>query len=155
MITNRILLPGEAGLLHDMLVLLAEYHNSVAENRDITYPVTNIDDTIQTINKNIKNGKCIVNAYFENGGMIAFCSIEIYKREENRGELKYLFVREPYRKQGFGDLLMKWAIHEFDKANVDLVDIRVVLGNPAIAFYEKYGFKSRIAVISRKGRNKT
>ena len=55
MITNRILLPGEAGLLHDMLVLLAEYHNSVAENRDITYPATNIDDTIQKINKNIKN----------------------------------------------------------------------------------------------------
>lgn len=41
-------------------------------------------------------------------------------------------------------------MNEFEKAGIDLVDIRVVLGNPAIHFYEKYGFKPRIMVMSKK-----
>lgn len=150
MITNRILLPGEAELLRDMLVSLADYHSSVAENRDVRYPAHDIDETITATDEGIKTGKYTMNACFEGGNPVAFCSLEINKKE-NRGELKYLFVSDSHRKHGLGDFLMEWALREFDKSEIGLIDIRVVLGNSALAFYERYGFKPGITVISRKG----
>lgn len=149
MISHKLLLPEETELLRDSLASLAAYHNTIADNKEITYPIDHIDDTIQALSENIANGTGITNAYFDNGDLIAFCSIGICK-EKNRGELKYLFVRDSHRKHGFGDVLMQWALHEFDKAHIEFVDIRVVLGNAAIAFYEKYGFQPRIVVMSKK-----
>lgn len=149
MITNKILLPKETELLRDSLVSLAAHHNAVAEHKEITYPTGSIDDTIQTLSANIADGKSIINAYFDDNELIAFCSIGIQK-EEKHGELKYLFVSESHRKHGLGNDLMQWAMDEFDQAHIELVDIRIVLGNPAIAFYEKYGFQPRIAVMSKK-----
>ena len=149
MLTNKILLPQETELLRDSLVSLAEYHNSVTENNDISYPSVSIDDTIRLLAENIVGGKNIINAYFEDDELIAFCVIGIHK-EENHGELKYLFVRESHRKHGVGDSLIQWAMDEFDKKDIELVDIRVVLGNPALTFYEKYGFKPRIMVMSKR-----
>ena len=150
MITNRLLLSGEVELLRDMLILLADYHNSVAEYKDVSYPARDINETITEMDEGIKTGKYMVNACFDDETPIAFCSIGIDKKG-SCGELKYLFVRETHRKNGLGELLMKWALCEFDKSGIGLVDIRVVVGNPALAFYERYGFKPRITVISRKG----
>lgn len=149
MIENKILLPEGTEILRDMIGFLAKYHNEIAENKEITYPTGSIDDTIQTLSDNIADGKSIIKACFDNNAPIAFCCIGIH-REEKHGELKYLFVHESYRNLGLGDTLMQWAMEEFKKAKIDLVDIRVVLGNPAITFYEKYGFQPRIAVLSKK-----
>lgn len=153
MITNRTLLSGEAKLLRNMLILLSDYHNSVAEYRDVRYPLNDIDQTISAIDDGIKTGKCMANVCFDDSAPIAFCSIEMDKKR-SCGELKYLFVRESHRNNGLGNLLMEWALCEFEKAGIGLVDIRVVLGNPAFSFYERYGFKPRIAVISRKGQDR-
>ena len=53
MIENKILLPEETELLRDMISSLANYHNEVAENKEITYPTGNIDDMIRLLSKNI------------------------------------------------------------------------------------------------------
>ena len=148
MIENKILLPKETELLRDMISSLANYHNEVAENKEITYPTGNIDDPIRSLSKNIAGGKSIIKAYFGDNAPIAFCCIDIHK-ENKHGELKYLFVHGSYRKQGLGDTLIQWAMEEFKKAEIDFIDIRVVIGNPADHFYEKNGFQPRIMVMSR------
>ena len=149
MIENKILLPKETEVLRDMIGSLSIYHNEISENKEITYPTGSIDDTIQTLSDNIANGKSIIKAYFDDKAPIAFCCIGIH-REEKHGELKYLYVHGSYRKHGLGDTLMQWAMDEFKKAEIDFIDIRVVIGNPASGFYEKYGFQPRITVMSKK-----
>ena len=148
MIENKILLPEETEILRDMICSLAKYHNETAENKEITYPTGSIDDTIQTLSDNIAGGKSIIKACFDNNTPIAFCCIGIH-REEKHGELKYLYVQKSYRKHGLGDTLMQWAMEEFKKTEIDFIDIRVVIGNPAAHFYEKYGFMPRITVMSK------
>ena len=149
MIENKILLPEETELLREMIGFLAKYHNETAENNEITYPTGSIDDTIQTLSDNMAKGKSIIKAYFDNNTPIAFCCIGIHK-EEKHGELKYLYVHGSYRKHGLGDALMQWAMEEFKKSEIDFIDIRVVIGNPASGFYEKYGFRPRITVMSKR-----
>jgi GNAT superfamily N-acetyltransferase len=78
---------------------------------------------------------------------IARCEIS-YNKTVNKGELTFLFVKENYRKIGFGKRLMKLAIENATKNNIcNLTVYAKPHSNPymtkqqLINFYEKYGFK--------------
>ena len=52
-------------------------------------------------------------------------------------------VRKEYWAKGIGNVLMKEALHWAEKRNIKSIGLRVdVFNQPAIALYEKYGFKT-------------
>ena len=52
-----------------------------------------------------------------------------------------MVVLNSQRGKGHGARLMKWAMDKLREAGVAFVEVKVVDGNEAIRFYEKYGFK--------------
>jgi len=65
------------------------------------------------------------------------------------GEVESLYVKEAYRKQHIGDLLMKNALAWMDEQNVKSKRIGVMAGNDVLKFYEKYGFKVRTYILQQ------
>lgn len=55
-----------------------------------------------------------------------------------------------YRGKECGRVLMDWAMEQFDKSKVKRIEVKVVDGNNAIYFYEKYGFQINSHILCRK-----
>ncbi len=70
--------------------------------------------------------------------IIGYCVLDI-TREPNY--MRQLFVKSQYRNHGYGKLLLKKVMEEYQLKEIDL---EVMLWNEsAIRFYEHIGFKSR------------
>ena len=67
-----------------------------------------------------------------------FCKIDFH---EDYGKLDYLVVLPAARHKGYGDRLKQWALAKFKNKNLHKIEVKVVYGNEALAFYDKYGFK--------------
>ena len=144
------MLPEEqVQLLAEPLLALGEYHTRTAENREYVYPTQPVSDTVETIAEGIRSGKMQVRTAWCGEVLAGFCIIGL-DCETMVGELKYLYTEEAFRGQGLGGALTDWAMETFAEAGMNRVDLRVVLGNPAAGFYEKYGFAPRILVMSKK-----
>ena len=76
----------------------------------------------------------------ENNTVIGFCKCDIDEKCK-QGKLDYLMVLSPYRGNGYGGMLMDWAIGYFSGKGIEHIEVKVVAGNEAIHLYEKYGFK--------------
>ncbi|MBR4961615.1 MAG: GNAT family N-acetyltransferase [Clostridia bacterium] len=136
-------------LLQEPLLTLGEYHNRTAENREYVYPTQPVSDTLETIAAGIRSGKMQVRTAWCGEVLAGFCIIGT-DSGARVGELKYLYADEAFRGHGLGGALTDWAMETLGKAGMERVDLRVVLGNPAVGFYEKYGFSPRILVMSKK-----
>jgi len=125
---------------------LADHHNSITSEFSGAYPTFSISWTTDHMKEQLEMGKGVLYAIFENG-TIAGC---VYSSVEERvGSLEILYLDESVRGKGYGDILMDKAMIFFRERGVDIVDIRVINGNPAVSFYEKYGFKLRTLVMSK------
>ena len=145
----RMLPADQTQFLREPLLALGEYHNRVAENREYIYPTQPAEETLETIAEGIRTGRMQVRTVWCGEVFAGFCIIGL-DRDTGVGELKYLYTDEAFRGCGLGGTLTDWAMETFAEAGVKRVDLRVVLGNPAAGFYEKYGFSPRILVMSKK-----
>jgi len=143
----RLLEVGEVGLLRDELMALAQYHNAIPSTFTGVYPTVPVDETLEEISQQVTEGRAQVEAMFEGDMLIGFCKASASR---TLGVVGLLFVREEFRGKGYGRRLMEGALSYLRGRGVDLIDLRMVAGNPAQALYEKYGFQVRSVIMSRK-----
>ena len=148
-LTYRMLQAAEAACLRESLLALGQYHNEIAENREYTYPTVDVSVSVETIASGIREGNMLARTAWDGDTLAGFCVIGL-DRTAQVGELKYLYAAGAYRGMGLGGILTDWAMETFAETGMNRVDLRVVLGNPAVGFYEKYGFAPRILVMSKK-----
>jgi len=137
----------EVGLLRDGLMALAQYHNAIPSTFSEVYPTVPIDEQLAETARQVSEDRAQVEAAFEGNTPVGFCKTSASR---TLGVIDYLFVREEFRGKGYGGRLMEGALAYLRGRGVDLIDLRVVTGNPAQQIYEKYGFRVRSLIMSRK-----
>ena len=66
----------------------------------------------------------------------------VYDYIYDRFEIVYIFVKEIYRKKGYGSTLLEHVIELGNKYNIVNITLEVNTNNtPAINLYKKYGFE--------------
>ncbi|UOQ92187.1 GNAT family N-acetyltransferase [Halobacillus shinanisalinarum] len=133
-------------LLESCLIDLANYHNSVAQNFKGIYPLKTYRETLDDIKKQVRENSGLVYGVLLDGSAIGFCKISF---EGKNGKLDYLYVNKEYRGEGYGRLLMEWAMSEFQKNKIHMIDLKIVEGNPISEMYKKYGFEPRLTVMTK------
>ena len=135
----------ETGKLYECLEALAEHHNSVSVHFKGSYPQTPSIQKIKQFASDLEEGKSRI-AVAENGNqVVGFCKINT---GADTGVLEYLVVLDRERGKGHGAALMDWALNTFRALGMKDVDVKVVYGNEAIRFYEKYGFRARSVILT-------
>lgn len=80
------------------------------------------------------------------GMIIAELRIDPFGSSE--GAIKQLFLKEPYRRKGFGSLLLKKAMEHLKKINVEKVKVNIKKkAVEAAKLYEKMNFKKIYEVL--------
>jgi len=143
----RKLEAGQVDLLREGLLDLARHHNSIPSPFAGVYPTIPVEETLEEIAKQVAEGRAQVEAIFEGDRMVGF-----YKVVATRtlGTVDLLFVFEDCRGKGYGGRLLERALVWLRERGVNLIDIRVVDGNPAQRLYEKFGFRTRSTILSRQ-----
>jgi ribosomal protein S18 acetylase RimI-like enzyme len=91
----------------------------------------------------------------ENGKIIGFTSLG-YPYWNQIGLMFHLSVKESYRSQGVGSLLIKTVIDEAKKLKIRFVTVRTATWNTrAIKFYERNGFRQKATFESYFGDGNT
>ena len=125
--------------LEECLEQLAVHHNEVSVNFGGRFPKKPFSVSLAAFEKALAEGKSRI-AVIEDGGRIAgFCKADLTGTE---GSIDYLIVLKEYRGSGYGGLLMEWALNSLKQGGAERIEIKVVDGNDAVSFYEKYGFKT-------------
>ena len=135
----------ETGKLYRCLEALAEHHNQVSVHFKGQYPRTSSEQKITAFEQELEEGRTNI-AVAENGTeVVGFCKINI---GNSAGVLEYLVVLDQERGKGYGAALMDWALNRFRDSGMKEIDVKVVYGNDAIHFYEKYGFRERSVILT-------
>ena len=124
--------------LKECLAELAEHHNRVSVNFKGNYPKEAFNKTLERFSADLEEGKSHIAVVEEGDRVIGFCKVNC---SHNVGTLEYMVVLNSQRGKGHGAQLMNWAMDKFRETGVAFVEVKVVDGNEAIRFYEKYGFK--------------
>lgn len=138
---------SEIGKLLECISALSEYHNDISINFKGFYPSKPYKTTLALFTENLKSGMSQIAAVEDREKIIGFCKIDILN---NIGKLDYLIVLQEYRGNGYGKMLMDWAMEQFNKSNVEHIEVKVIDGNEAIHLYEKYGFKMKSHILWNK-----
>ena len=139
---------SEVYKLEECLKELAEHHNKVSRLFKGMYPKNPYSKTLKRFEEDIKAGKSTIRVVEDDEKIQGFCKVDI---NGTYGHLDYLIVLKESRGKGYGDELMTWAINFFEQRGVDQIEIKVVDGNNALSFYEKYGFNVCSQVLCRRG----
>lgn len=142
----RELTARQVTLVGPCLEGLAAYHNSIGSAFSGAYPTLSNEWTLDRMYERLQADAGLLCAAFEGEEVVGCVYASVV---ESVGMLDILYVAEEARGRGYGDALMQKALEFFGEQGVDIVDIRVVEGNPAARFYEKYGFKTRALVMSK------
>lgn len=147
--TIREIKQSETDKLSACLSALADYHNAVSVNFKGCYPGRPIADTLASFAGQLAAGTSRIAVIEDAEAIIGFCKIDLQK---GSGNLDYLIVLPDSRGCGYGSMLMDWAMEQFRANQIEKIEVRVVDGNPAMHFYEKYGFavKSHILGITKE-----
>ncbi len=129
---------GEVYKLEECLTELAAHHNEVSRNFRGQYPKKPIGETLMSFEKDVEGGGSRIAVTEHDGSISGFCKIDIDGAD---GKIDYLIVLKSVRGTGAGKLLVDWALDVLGQNGVERVEVRVVDGNEAIHFYEKYGFR--------------
>ena len=124
--------------LKECLSVLAEHHNRVSINFKGNYPKEAFVQTLERFAADLEEGESHIAVVEDGDRVIGFCKVNC---SHNVGILEYMVVLNSQRGKGYGDRLMNWAMDKFREVGVAFVEVKVVDGNEAIRFYEKYGFK--------------
>ena len=123
---------------------LAEHHNTVSVNFAGAYPKKPYRETLQSFEADVRSGKSKIAVIDSENRIVAFCKTDIC---QGQGKIDYLIVLKQYRGKGYGNMLMNWAIDRFKQCSVEQIEVKVVDGNDAIRFYEKYGFRMNAHIL--------
>ena len=134
----RELAENEVYALEECLRELADHHNKVSALFGGTYPKHPFRETLASFEGDVRNGLSRIAAAEEDGKVLGFIKADIRSGD---GKIDYLVVRKEARGKGYGKQLMEWALDLFRNSGVRTVEVRVVDGNDAEAFYEKFGFR--------------
>lgn len=143
----RPLAAAEVGRLAGLLRELAQYHNEIAEGFPGVYPVYSIETQLDEAAKMVGDGEALVLGVFEGKTLSGFGMASVSGKN---GEIEFLFLRPNLREQGYGGELMRLLVDYLRANGATFVDLRVVNGNPAKAFYESLGFRPRSEIMSRE-----
>lgn len=135
----RELTAGEVRILEECLEALAAHHNRVSVNFRGQFPKRPYGETLEMFRQDVENGKSRIAVAEEGDRVLGFCKVDAAGAE---GAVDYLIVLPEARGKGFGDRLFGWALDALRQSGVSRVEVRVVDGNDAIRFYEKYGFRT-------------
>ena len=135
----REIAPEEVYKLRECLEKLAEHHNQVSVNFKGAFPKKPVSESLAIFEEAVRSGKSRI-AVVEDGDRVAgFCKTDLIGID---GHIDILIVLKEYRGSGYGKLLMDWAVEGLKQRGAKRIEIRVVDGNDAVNFYEKYGFKT-------------
>lgn len=141
--------PSEIDALLPCVTALSEHHNAVSTYFHGAFPSRPYAVTLDLFRSALQSGQSRF-AVTEDGGTIAgFAKIDIVKAADH-GKLDYLIVLDAYRGMGYGKALMDWAMDAFANAEISTIEIKVIEGNNAAQFYEKYGFRPISQMYRRK-----
>lgn len=137
----------EVPLLEPLYLELARHHNEVSSHFRDSYPSVSVEGQIRECAEDVASGKSFVAVAEHDGGIVAFCKVDIVG---DRGYLEELVVKPDYRGQGIGSKLMDWADGVFLEHGVRQVELLVVVGNEgARRFYERRGFLPSVLEMKR------
>ena len=125
---------------------LAVYHNAVPSEFQGVYPLLPVELFLENAAQAVRGGGTVVEVIEDGGEVQAFCKTSFAAQY---GTLDHLFVTERCRGLGYGKILMDRAMAMFTERDITKVDIKVVAGNNAAEFYERYGFSLRAVVLSK------
>ena len=134
----RELAGGEVYRLEECLRELAEHHNRVAEHFKGCYPKKPYAEILGSFEEDVGSGKARIAVTEEKGRILGFCKISACG---GAGTVDYLIVLKEARGRGCGDALFSWAMDTLKQSGAGRIEVKVVAGNDAIRFYEKYGFR--------------
>ena len=132
--------------LEECLKQLAEHHNEVSVNFKGCFPKKPYQETLAVLEQAVRSGKSRIAVIEDNDRVLGFCKTD---RIGIDGHIDYLIVLKEYRGSGYGKLLMDWAVETLRQSGAQRIEIRVVDGNDAVNFYEKYGFKTVSHILRR------
>ncbi|MBW3088008.1 GNAT family N-acetyltransferase [Bifidobacterium sp. 82T24] len=140
--------PDELNRLMPCLRALAEHHNAVSAEFGGSFPWTPFEKTLSGFAASIADGGSLCAVEEDERDVIGFCKIDF---DGTRGYIDYLVVLAEYRGRGVGGRLMRWAIDTLKAHGADVIDLKVVYGNDAVRFYERYGFSVSCLEMRRNG----
>ena len=129
---------SEVYKLEECLKALAEHHNEVSTLFKGYYPKKPFSETLASFEKDLKSGSSRIAVIENEEKILGFCKTDINGKD---GKIDYLIVLKETRGCGYGNTLMNWAMDVFRQSGVERIELRVVVGNNAVDFYEKYGFR--------------
>lgn len=139
--------PSEVSHVAPLIQELADYHNCISKDFADLYPLKTVSRTLEEIAENIQQHSAkviLLTQKNETAGFIHF------SWKESRGAVDRLFVRESFRGNGFGKILMQCAQDCFTSHEVKSINIMVLADNQgAKEMYEKLGFKKRAEIMTR------
>lgn len=141
------LAPAETEQLLPCLEALDAYHNAVSVHFSGSYPARENSMKLADFKRSLKDGTSKLAGVFQESDLLGFCKIDLF---EDHGKLDYLVVLPGARGRGLGDMLMQWALAEFARYGLGQIEVKVVYGNDAVAFYEKYGFQLNAQILVTK-----
>ena len=141
------LVANEMEQLLPCLEALDAYHNAISVHFSGSYPAKENSVKLAGFMQSIKAGTSKLVGVFQDSSLLGFCKIDFL---EQYGKLDYLVVLPEARDKGLGDMLMQWALAEFARHGLEQIEVKVVYGNAAVAFYEKYGFKLNAQILVMK-----
>ena len=125
--------------LEECLRELAAHHNEVSVNFKGCFPSKPFQDILADFEKDVNSGISRIAVIEREGKILGFCKADI---RGEAGTVDYLMVRKENRGNGYGDTLFTWALDALRTGGARRIEIRVVDGNDAIRFYERYGFRT-------------
>ena len=130
---------SEVTALTPCIAALSAHHNQVSVNFKGFYPLRPPEMVVKGFSEDIKSGISHIAVLEVQNTLAGFCKIDLVGRT---GKIDYLMVLSEHRGKGYGNELMDWAMETFRKQDVCHIEVKVVEGNDAISFYEKYGFET-------------
>ena len=74
--------------------------------------------------------------------------------KDETGEIESLFIKEEFRKLGYGNKLVEQGISWFENNKCEKIEVSVAAGHESVfSFYEKFGFQPRMVSLRRKKTN--
>lgn len=141
--------PAEVERLLPCLLALSAHHNAVSTYFNGAFPSRPYDTTLNAFASALRTGHSRIAVVEKDGKIAGFCKTDLQK-EEDYGKLDYLIILDAYRGMGFGRMLMDWAMDVFAAAEIGTIETKVIEGNDAVRFYEKYGFHPISRMYRRK-----
>ena len=141
--------PADVDALLPCLEALSAHHNAVSTYFHGAFPSRPYAYTLESFRDALQKGQSRIAVIVIENTVAGFAKVDIDQAADH-GKLDYLIVLDAYRGMGYGKALMDWAMDIFADAEISTIEIKVIEGNDAAQFYERYGFRPISRMYRRK-----